>query len=234
MNKVAVITGTSKGLGKYLAEYYLEKGYKVAGCSRSNSSIEHSDYIHYILDVSDEKMVVNAIKEIVKKWKGIDILINNAGVASMNHTILTPLKSAKAIMDTNFIGTFLFTREVAKSMINRKWGRIVNISTVAVPLSLEGESVYVASKSAIESFTKVTARELAPYKITVNAVGAAPLMTALLKTVPKDKIDKIMSMMAIPRLAEFRDISNVIDFFIKDESDFVTGQVLYLGGVFVR
>ena len=68
-------------------------------------------------------------------------------------------------------------------------------------------------------------------QFTVNAVGAAPLMTALLRTVPKEKIDKILNMMAIPRLAEFRDVSNAIDFFIKEESDFITGQILYLGGV---
>lgn len=231
MSQVIVITGTSKGLGRYLTEYYLESGYKVAGCSRSDTSIEHGNYRHYNLDVADEKPVVKMVKDVVKNWGRIDILINNAGIASMNHVVLTPLNSLKTLMDTNFVGTFLFTREIAKVMINRKWGRIVNISTVAVPLSLEGESVYVASKSAIEAFTKVVARELAPYNITVNAVGVAPLMTALLRTVPKEKIDRILSMMAIPRVAEFKDVSNVIDFFIKEESNFVTGQILYLGGV---
>ena len=232
MSKIMVITGTSKGLGKYLAGYYLGRGYKVAGCSRSDISIEQNDnYRHYNLDVANEKSVVNMVKDVVKNWGRIDILINNAGTASMNHVVLTPLNSLKTVMETNFVGTFLFTREIAKIMINRKWGRIVNISTVAVPLSLEGESVYVASKSAIEAFTKVVARELAPYNITVNVVGAAPLETALLKTVPKEKIDKIQGMMAISRVAEFRDVSNVINFFIKEESDFITGQILYLGGV---
>ena len=231
MSQVIVITGTSKGLGRYLTEYYLESGYKVAGCSRSDTSIEHGNYRHYNLDVADEKPVVKMVKDVVKNWGRIDILINNAGIASMNHVALTPLNSLRTVMDTNFVGTFLFTREIAKVMINQKWGRIVNISTVAVPLSLEGESVYVASKSAIEAFTKVVARELAPYNITVNGVGAAPLMTALLRTVPKEKIDKILGMMAIPRIAEFRDVSNVMDFFIKEESDFITGQIVYLGGV---
>lgn len=231
MSQVIVITGTSKGLGRYLTEYYLESGYKVAGCSRSDTSIEHGNYRHYNLDVADEKPVVKMVKDVVKNWGRIDILINNAGIASMNHVALTPLNSLRTVMDTNFVGTFLFTREVVKVMINQKWGRIVNISTVAVPLSLEGESVYVASKSAIEAFTKVVARELAPYNITVNGVGAAPLMTALLRTVPKEKIDKILGMMAIPRIAEFRDVSNVMDFFIKEESDFITGQIVYLGGV---
>jgi 3-oxoacyl-[acyl-carrier protein] reductase len=230
MGKIIVITGTSKGLGKYLAEYYLDKGFRVAGCSRGNTSIEHPEYMHYNLDVGDEKSVVNMVKDVFRKWERIDILINNAGVASMNHFILTPLNGLKTVMDTNFSGTFLFARETAKVMINQRWGRIVNISTVAVPLTLEGESVYVASKAAVEAFTRVISRELAPYNITVNTVGAAPLATSLLRTVPKEKIDKILGMMAIHRFAEFRDVSNVIDFFIKQESDFITGQVIYLGG----
>jgi len=231
MVKVIVITGTSKGLGRYLAEYYLESGCKVAGCSRSDASIEYDNYRHYTLDVADEESVVKMVKDVARDWGRIDVLINSAGVASMNHVILTPLNSLKAVMDTNFTGTFLFTRETAKVMINQRWGRIVNISTVAVPLSLEGESLYVASKSAIEAFTKVVAKELAPYNITVNAVGAAPMKTALLRTVPEQKINRILDMMAIPRVAEFRDVSNVVDFFIKQESDFITGQVVYLGGV---
>lgn len=231
MVKVIVITGTSKGLGRYLAEYYLESGCKVAGCSRSDVSLECDNYKHYSLDVADEESVVKMVKDVARGWGGIDVLVNSAGVASMNHVILTPLNSLKALMDTNFTGTFLFTRETAKVMINQRWGRIVNISTVAVPLSLEGESLYVASKSAIEAFTKVVAKELAPYNITVNAVGAAPMKTALLRTVPENKVNRILDMMAIPRVAEFKDVSNVVDFFIKQESDFITGQVIYLGGV---
>jgi len=231
MSKVVVITGTSKGLGKYLAEFYLEKGYRVAGCSRSKAAIEHADYVHHCLDVADEQAVTDMVKDVARKWGEIDILINNAGKAAMNHTILTPLSVVKDVMNTNFIGTFLFSREVAKVMIGQRGGRIINISSVTVPLHLEGESSYVASKSAIESFTKVLARELAPYNITVNAVGVSPLMTAFLENVPEEKVNKILDMMATSRPAEFRDVSNVIDFFAKEESDFITGQVLYLGGV---
>lgn len=230
-SKVMIITGTRKGIGKYLAEYYLQGGAIVVGCSRRGNSIEDENYIHYQLDVADEFRVSKMIKDVAKKLGKIHILINNAGIASMNHMILTPTETTRSIMETNFIGTFNFCREVSKIMIRQKWGRIINISTVAVPLSLEGESVYIASKSAIEGFTKAIAKELASFNITVNALGIAPLMTSLIKTVPKEKIDKILDMMAIKRLSEFKDITNVIEFFIKDESDFITGQVIYLGGV---
>jgi len=230
-NKVMVITGSRKGIGNYLAKFYLEKGFTVAGCSRQESAIKHKNHFHYVLDVSDEKNVINMVRDIKRKFKKIDILVNNAGIASMNHVTLTPVGVVNNIFNTNFLGVFLFTREVSKLMIRQKGGRIVNISSVAVPMTLEGESVYAASKSAVEEFTKVVAKELCEYNITVNCLGIAPIMTDLVKTVSKDKINKILDRMPIKRLAEFKDITNVIDFFIKEESAYITAQIIYLGGV---
>ena len=140
------------------------------------------------------------------------------------------MTTIRKIIDTNFIGTFLFCREAAKLM-RRKGGRIVNFATVATPLNLEGEAIYAASKAAVESLTRVMAREVAPFGITVNAVGPTPVKTDLIRSVPQDKMDALLARQAIRRFGEFRDISNVIDFMIKPESDFVTGQVVFLGGV---
>jgi len=129
------------------------------------------------------------------------------------------------------VGTFLFSREAAKLMKANGYGRIVNLTTVAVPLKLEGEAIYVASKAAVLSLTQVLARELAEFGITVNAVGPVPIDTDLIRGVPKDKIDRLLARQAIPRLGTFEDVANIIDFYLKRESDFVTGQNLYLGGV---
>ena len=231
MDKVILITGTRKGIGKNLVEHYTKKKFKVIGCSRSPPDYKLKNYRHFCLDVSDEKKVKGMFFEIRKDYGRLDILINNAGIASMNHILLTSKQTAEDIMNTNFIGTFLFCREAAKLMQKNKFGRIINFSTVAVPLNLEGEAVYAASKSAIVTLTKVLAKELAEWGITVNAVGPTPIKTDLIKSVPKEKIDKLLYSQAIHRFGEFKDISNVIDFLIKSESDFITGQIIYLGGV---
>lgn len=230
-NKVMFITGTSKGIGRFLSRYYAEKGVQVIGCSRGRIDGKEKNYHHYCLSVSDEKKVKQMFMEIRKKYHRLDVLINNAGVASMNHLLLTPIDTVHKILDTNVVGTFLFCREAAKLMRINKYGRIVNFTTVATPMKLEGEAVYAASKAAILSLTEILARELAEDGITVNSVGPTPIKTDLIKSVPKEKIEALLARQAIPRFGTFEDIVNVIDFFIKKESEFVTGQNIYLGGI---
>lgn len=231
MNKVVVITGTRKGLGREIANYFLENGDFVYGCSRRDSSIDHANYKHHLLDVSNEIDVINFIKNVYKERGRIDILLNNAGVASMNHFLLTPFETAKKLVSTNFFGTFLMCREASKFMIRQKYGRIVNYTTVAVPLNLEGELIYSSSKAAVEQLTKVLAAEIGHSGITVNAIGPTPIETDLIRNVPPEKIQKLIERQSIKRLGEFRDVLNVIRFLVSDDSDYITGQIIYLGGI---
>lgn len=229
--QVCLITGTRKGIGRYLSQYYLEKDYHVVGCSRKAVDLRSDNYEHFCLDVSDEPNVKKLFSKIWQKYGRLDILINNAGIASMNHVILTPLDSAKRVLETNFIGTFLFCREAAKLMMKKRYGRIINFATVAIPLKLEGEAVYAASKAAVISLSQILAREFSNFGITVNAIGPTPIKTDLIRSVKSEKIKNLINNQAIKRFGEFRDVANVIDFYIKPESDFITGQVIYLGGI---
>lgn len=226
-----LITGTSKGIGKYLAEYYLKKGFVVCGCSRNHSDIKRKNYNHFYLDVCDESKVMEMHQQIRHDYGRLDVLINNAGIASMNHFLLTPLKTITNIFNTNVTGALLFSRESAKIMKKNLYGRIINLSSIAVQMNLAGESVYASSKSALITFTKIFAKEISGFGITVNAVGLTPLKTDLLKNVPTAKIDKIINELPINRLMRFEDISNVTDFLIREESSFITGQIINLGGV---
>jgi 3-oxoacyl-[acyl-carrier protein] reductase len=228
---VVLVTGSSKGLGRYLAEHFLERGAHVEGCSRGAAEWSHDRYTHHQADVANEASVRRMLREVRRRHGRLDVLINNAGTASMNHALLTPVESADRIYQTNVRGVFLCSREAAKLMQQRRSGRIVTVSTVAVPLLLEGESLYAASKSAATTFTQVLAREVAPLGITCNVVGSPPLDTDLVKNVPSEALARIRERLAVQRPATMTDVAHLIDFLCEASSDAITGQVIYLGGV---
>lgn len=231
MQQTIIITGSRKGIGRFLVEYYINLGFNVVGCSRSMTEFVHQSYLHITCDVTDEDSAKLVVKEAVKRFKKIDILINNAGIASLNHSILTPGSTVRKVFETNFFGTFYFSREVSKHMMRAKGGKIINFSTVAVPLDLEGEMIYASSKAAVEKMTKIMSKELASSNIQINAIGPTPIATDLIKTIPNSKIDDLILRQSIKRLGTFEDIANVINFFIKPESSMITGQIIYLGGL---
>jgi 3-oxoacyl-[acyl-carrier protein] reductase len=214
-----------------LSEHYASLGYQVLGCSRKESDLDEPNYRHFVMDICDEAEVKKLFTEIRTTYGGLDALINNAAIGSMNHALLTPYGITRRILETNVLGTFLMCREGAKLMMKRKTGRIVNFGSIASPLKLEGEAVYAASKAAVVSLTQILAREYAEFGITVNAVGPTAVKTDLIAAVPEEKIQKLIGRQALRRYTEFADITNVIDFYLKPESGFITGQVLFLGGV---
>jgi 3-oxoacyl-[acyl-carrier protein] reductase len=229
--RVALVTGTRKGIGKYLAEHLVAAGYLVEGCSRETPQWTLKGYRHHCCDVAQEADVKRMVREIQKEHGRLDVVINNAGIASMNHSLITPASTLDKVMATNFRGTFLVCREGAKLMQQRRYGRIVNLGTVALPMRLEGEAMYAASKAAIVAFSQILAYELGSFGITCNVVGPTPVETDLIRNVPKNKIDNIVQRMAVKRLGTLEDVANVVDFFISPRSSFVTGQVVYLGGL---
>lgn len=228
---VTLITGASRGIGRALAEHYAAQGHRVVGCSRSETENPAPGSRHLVCDVTDETSVVKLLATVRKEYGRLDNLVSNAGIAAMNHSLLTPGKTVNRILQTNVLGSFLVAREAAKLMRRNNYGRIVNFTTVAVPLKLEGEAAYVASKAAVESLTEVLAREYAEFNITVNALGPTPVDTDLIRGVGEKKIAALLKRQPIRRLGEFSDVINAVDFYLRPESSFITGQTLYLGGV---
>ena len=226
-----LITGATRGIGLMLAEHYLAQGDEVIGVGRTPADLSHPNYTHRCVDVANSDEVDELFRELSQRVRTIDVLINNAGIASMNALALTPVETARRVVDTNLLGPFSFTRAAVRLMRSSGSARIVNFTSVAVPLCLEGEAIYAASKSAVETLTRIAARELAPFGITCNAVGPSPIQTGLIAGVPQNKLQALIDQQAIPRWAVYADVLNVVDFFLKPERSMVTGQVIYLGGV---
>ena len=229
--QVILISGTRKGLGKSFVEHFSKKNFIVVGCSRKPIDYEVENYHHFCLDVSDEEKIKEIFSFIRKKFGRLDVLINNAGIGSMNHSLLTPISTVHKILDTNVVANFLLSRESAKIMKKNKFGRIVNLASFAVPFKLEGEAIYAASKAAIISLTETLSKEYADYGITVNAVSPPAVPTDLIKGVPKEKMNALLKRQAIHRYGTPEEVCDVIDFLINKKNNMVTGQVVYMGGV---
>ena len=227
-----LITGASRGLGKAMTEHFLQQGDSVIGCSRSESEIAHENYRHYQVDVTSAEEVADLFFKLRKVITNLDGLINNAGVASMNAFALTPDSSYQKVFSVNVQGTYLFCQKALGLLKKSKHPRIINMTTVAVPLWLEGESIYAASKSAVETLTRVIAKEYGRFNITCNAIGPSPIDTNLIKNVPKDKIQALLDEQAVSKQATPNDVINIADFFLNPNSDLISGQVIYLGGIF--
>ena len=227
---VMAITGASKGLGLEIARHYLDNGFRVAGCSRGETSIKSDNYHHSQLDVGDEKAVCQWIRFLKSEFKRIDVLICNAGYAPA--ALLQTMTSGKileSVLRTNIMGTFVAAREAAKVMMQQRSGRIITLSSMAVGLHQEGTSAYAASKSAIVEMTKILAKELAPFGVTCNVLAPSMVMTEAVQKLGDAVIQRALNDLTIKRVLTIAEICNVISFLIAPESRCITGQVIQMG-----
>ncbi len=229
--RTAAVTGTRKGLGRLLAEHFLEEGARVVGLSRGAGTIEHPNYTHLAADVTDEASMRSAFVSIARSHGGLDTLINNAGVLTTQHALVMPGARAEEMIRTNVLGAFYASREAAKLMRKGKFGRIVNIGSMASVLEPAGDSIYAASKAALISMATVLAKEFAGFGITVNTVGVTAIETEMLAQIPPEKLREIIAGLPIARLATPDDVFNVVDFFASRDSAYVTAQAVFLGGL---
>jgi len=223
----ALITGTSQGLGLALAERLLADGWTVHGFARGAQTLAHERFTAHAVDITDESAVRAAVVAVAAAGR-IDLLINNAGAAALNAFLLTPGSVAEQLMRVNYLGTFHCLQAVGKVMVRQRGGLVINLTTVAVPLSLEGEAAYVASKAAVEALTKVAAKELAPQGVRVVAFGLGPVDTRLTRAVPKAALAKINDAIGRP---QGTTMAQAVDFFMSRLSapDLKSGSVEYFG-----
>lgn len=224
--KILVVTGASRGIGLYLCEQ-LSNEYEVVGLARNPPG--DTGFRFARVDVTNNDQIKAAIKEL--NLRRVYGLINCAGIASMDLFMTTPQNTVRKILEVNTIGTMNACSTLLPSMVRNKEGRIINFSTIAVRLGLEGESLYVGSKAAVEAFGRVLAKEVSKYSITVNTVSPNPLDTDIIAGVGKGKIDRLVEdHQAIKRKGEMDDVLNVVRFYLDAKSSLITGQNIVLGG----
>lgn len=230
--KVVLVTGSSRGVGKLLCKHFLDGGATVIGFSRSGSdALDDNGVREFAVDVGDEHSVLNAFATLRHDYKRLDILINNAAVLTSQYSMILPAAAARSMVETNLFGTFLVSREAAKLMRRSKWGRIINIGSMAAALDPMGDSIYAATKAGVSTLANVMAREFASFNVTCNTLGITAIPTDMLSQLPRDKIDAVIASLPIPRYAEADDILNVVDFFAAERSGYITAQTIFLGGV---
>lgn len=230
--KVILITGTSRGLGRFLVDYYLDKGYTVLGCSRSPVTCNRADYHHFCLNIGDSKASAKLFAEIRKVHKRLDILVNNAAVFSNNLIAMTADPAIAEIVDTNIKAAMVFSREACRIMQKNKFGRIVNMSSIAVPLKERGAAVYAASKAALEYFGEVLAREVYGDGITVNNVSLSLVKgSGMLELLSGEVRERMLARTVAREYISMEDVVHVIDFLIAERSKKITAQTICVGGV---
>jgi 3-oxoacyl-[acyl-carrier protein] reductase len=225
-----VITGTSRGVGRGLAEHFLARGDAVAGCSRGASTIDHAMYRHDSLDVGDEASVRAWVRSLRSQYERIDVLVCNAGTAKAASLMTATSGSLlEEIVRSNLIGTFLVCREIARGMMAAQAGRIVTVSSMAVGLHEEGTAAYAAAKSGIVEMTKILAKEVAPLGITVNVVAPSMFDSQAFEGLGESIQARARSKLTIPRTVTIEEIANVVEFYASPASAAITGQVLHMG-----
>lgn len=229
---VVLVTGASRGIGLHLVGHFLARGFAVVGCSRGETApLDDERYFHVRADVAVESDVVRLFERIRMRFGRLDVAINNAAV---NPAIGLSLRVSHAVacqtMTTNVVGPLVVSREAAKLMMRRSFGRIVNFGSMAVRHEVAGEAVYSASKAALLTLTRVMAKELFRYGITCNMVAPSAIETDMMAAVPRPALDEVLARNAIPSVGTMDDVTNAVDWLIRPESQAVTGQVIYLGG----
>ena len=223
-----IVTGASRGIGKAICERLISNKVEVIGIARN---IKDLSFEAIKCDVSSHEEIKNVVTKIKKKNKKILGLINAAGIASMNLAVTTPKEVVTKIINVNLIGTIYFSQLVAPLMMRNKRGSIINFSTIAVNIALKGESIYIASKSGIEGFSRAFAREVSDFNINVNCIAPGPVKTDLIKGVSEKQIKNVISHQLIPKQFLTNDICDVVELLLDKKSQSITGQILHIGGV---
>ena len=238
-NKVAIVTGASRGIGSAIAHNLSKAGGKIVLISRSIDALKSveaeiksngGDAISIAADVSNLQSFTDAVSQVVETWRTVDILINNAGITRDNIIMRLKEEDWDAVIDINLKGCFNGIKSVTRPMIKARCGRIINITSVIGLMGNSGQSNYAASKAGILGLTKSIAKELGSRNITVNAIAPGYIQTEMTDNLDEPSRDNLIKSIPLQRLGQPQEIADLVCFLASNEAAYITGQTLNVDG----
>lgn len=238
--KVALVTGGSRGIGKAIVETLAREGAKVAFVYRSSKesadqlvndlALDQRESFGIQGDVSSTEEAEKAVQAVIEKWGRLDILVNNAGIIRDGLLATMERDAWQAVIDTNLTSVYNFCHAAMRQMMGQRYGRIINMSSVASEFGNQGQVNYAASKGGVQGLTRCLATEVGRRNITVNAVAPGFIETDMTEAVRNAAEGEIKKRVAVRRLGKPEDIANAVLFLASDEASYITGHVLVVDG----
>jgi 3-oxoacyl-[acyl-carrier protein] reductase len=237
--RTALVTGASQGIGRAVAALLAKQGARVVVAARSFDKLESlvaeitaaGGQAHPLaLDLANPADVPARLASLPAEWAEIDVLVNNAGVTADGLFARMTLEQWERVLTTNLTGTFAVSRELIRGMMRKRWGRIVNVSSVVGLMGNPGQTNYAASKAGLIGFTKALAREIGSRNVTVNVVAPGYIVTAMTDVLPEKSRQELESVIALRRLGTVDDVAAAVLYLASEEAAYVTGHVLNVSG----
>jgi 3-oxoacyl-[acyl-carrier protein] reductase len=235
--KIALVTGASRGIGAAIAARLAHDGFRVYGTATSAAGAEAISHAlgeqgqGLVMDVTDSAGVDAALKKVEESTDvSPTVLVNNAGVTRDNLLMRMKEQEWADVMDTNVTGLYRVTKGVLRGMLKARWGRIVNVGSVVARMGNPGQSNYVASKSAIEGFSRALAFEVASRNITVNTVAPGFVATDMTNELTEDQTAAMLARIPVGRIGLPSEIAAAVAYLVSEEAAYVTGQTLHVNG----